>query len=141
MQANDVRALKSAAIPTIAVGLVAVVVAALLAGGAGALGAAIAVAVVAVFFTLGLAAVTWAGRVSPQMMMLAAVLGYLVKVVLLMVLLSSFADATAFSPRAFGWSVIVCTLVWTIGEVRAFLKLKMLYVDPDTQVPGQGAPR
>ncbi|MEV7966161.1 hypothetical protein AB0O34_09275 [Sphaerisporangium sp. NPDC088356] len=138
MQANDVRALKGAAIPTIAVGLVVVVVAALMAGTKGALGAAIGVVVVAAFFTAGLVAVTWAGRVSPQLMMLAAVLGYLVKVVLLMVLLSSFSDATAFAPRAFGWSVVICTIVWTIGEVRAFLKLKMLYVDPDAKVPGQG---
>jgi ATP synthase protein I len=141
MQANDVRALKGAAIPTIAVGLVVVAVAALTAGGKGALGAAIGVVVVAVFFTAGLLAVTWAGRVSPQMMMLAAVLGYLVKVVLLMVLLSSFSDTTLFSPRAFGWGVVICTIAWTIGEVRAFLKLKMLYVDPEAKVPGQGGPR
>ncbi|MDH2429967.1 hypothetical protein [Sphaerisporangium sp. TRM90804] len=138
MQGNDVRALKGAAIPTLVVGLVAVIVAAILGGGTGALGAAIGVAVVAGFFTAGLVAVTWAGRVSPQMMMLAAVLGYLVKVILLMVLLSVFRDATAFSPRAFGWSVVVCTIAWTIGEVRAFLKLKMLYVDPGAKVPGQG---
>ncbi|WP_405145221.1 hypothetical protein OG589_00705 [Sphaerisporangium sp. NBC_01403] len=141
MQANDVRALKGAAVPTIAVGLVVVVVAALMAGTKGALGAAIGVVVVAAFFTAGLVAVTWAGRVSPQMMMLAAVLGYLVKVILLMVLLSSFSDATAFAPGAFGWSVVICTIVWTIGEVRAFLKLKMLYVDPDAKVPGQGGRR
>ncbi|MCW2882962.1 MAG: hypothetical protein JWQ95_7062 [Sphaerisporangium sp.] len=141
MQANDVRALKGAAIPTIAVGLVVVVVAALVAGGKGALGAAIGTVVVVAFFTVGLMAVTWAGRVSPQMMMLAAVLGYLVKVILLMALLSSFSDVTAFAPRAFGWSVVTCTIVWTIGEVRAFLKLKMLYVDPDARVPGQGGPR
>ncbi|MFC4589224.1 hypothetical protein [Sphaerisporangium corydalis] len=141
MQANDVRALKGAAIPTIAVGLIVVVVAALLGGGAGALGAAIGLAVVAVFFTAGLVAVTSAGRVSPQMMMLAAVLGYLVKVVLLMILLRSFAGATVFSPRAFGLAVIICTIVWTIGEIRAFLKLKLLYVEPGTRVPGQGDPR
>jgi ATP synthase protein I len=138
MQGNDVRALKSAAIPTIVVGLAVVAVAALLAGGAGAYGAAIGVALVAVFFTVGLAAVTWAGRVSPQMMMLAAVLGYLVKVILLMLVLSAFRDATVFSPRALGWSVVLCTITWTIGEVRAFLKLKMLYVDPSAEVPGRG---
>jgi ATP synthase protein I len=57
-----------------------------------------------------------------------------------MILLSSFSDATAFSSRALGWSVVICTIVWTIGEVRAFLKMKMLYVDPDAKVPGQGAP-
>ena len=140
MQANDVRALKGAAIPTVAVGVVVIAVAALTGAGKGALGAALGVLLVAVFFTAGLMAVTWAGRVSPQMMMLAAVLGYLVKVVLLMVLLSAFSDTTAFSPRAFGWSVIICTLTWTIGEMRAFLKMRLLYVDPDTEVPGRGTP-
>ena len=138
MQANDVRVLKGAAIPTIVVGLVVVVAAAFLAGTAGALGAAIGVALVVVFFTAGLAAVTWAGRVSPQMMMLAAVLGYLVRVIFLMLLLSGFRDATAFSPRALGWSVLLCTITWTAGEIRAFMKLRMLYVDPSAEVPGEG---
>jgi ATP synthase protein I len=38
----------------------------------------------------------------------------------------------------FALSVICCTLAWTIGEMRGFMKLKMLYVEPETKVPGQG---
>jgi ATP synthase protein I len=55
-----------------------------------------------------------------------------------MVMLASFGDTTAWNTRAFAWSVVVCTLVWTGFEVRAFMKTKMLYVDPEAKVPGHG---
>jgi ATP synthase protein I len=141
MQANDMRLLKGAVVPTVLVGLVVIGVAALLAGFEGALGAAIGTLVVCVFFALGIVAVSYAGRVSPMMMMTAAVLTYAVKIIIVMALLKTFEDATAFEPKAFGWAVIVCTIAWTVGEMRGFMKLKMLYVDPDAPVPGQGGPR
>ncbi|SEG58251.1 ATP synthase protein I [Nonomuraea solani] len=138
MQANDVRVLKSAAIPTFAVGLVAVIVALLVAGGKGALGAGIGTLLVGVFFSVSVVAVSYAARVSPQMMAIAAMVSYLVKVVAIMIVLSVFGDTTAWNPKAFAWTVVICTLVWTAFEVRAFIKTKMLYVDPEAKVPGQG---
>ncbi|WP_067125053.1 hypothetical protein [Microtetraspora malaysiensis] len=140
MQANDVRVLKGAALPTLAVGLVAVVVAVILAGVQGAIGALIGIALVAVFFTVGLVAVSWAGRISPQMMMLAAIASYAVKVLVIMALLKAFEGATAFSPRAFALTVVACTVAWTVGEMRGFMKLRLLYVEPEARVPGQGNP-
>jgi ATP synthase protein I len=138
MQANDVRVLKSAAIPTLAVGVVAVVVAQLAAGGRGALGAVIGTLLVAVFFSISVVAVSYAARVSPQMMAIAAMVSYLVKVIVIMVMLVTFGDTTLWNPQVFAWSVVVCTIVWTAFEVRAFIKTKMLYVDPEAKVPGQG---
>ncbi|GAA4218847.1 ATP synthase protein I [Streptosporangium album] len=136
MQANDIRLLKGAAIPTVLVGLVVVVVAALLAGAKGALGATIGALVVCVFFTLGIVAISYASRVSPMAMMTAAVVGYAVKILMVMALLKAFEDVTAFEPRAFGWGAVACTVAWTVGEMRGFMKLKMLYVDPDGRTPG-----
>ncbi|GAA3118020.1 hypothetical protein [Streptosporangium carneum] len=136
MQADDVRLLKGAAIPTALVGLVVVLVATLMAGGKGALGAAIGVLVVCVFFTVGLVAVSFASRVSPMAMMTAAVVGYAIKILGVMALLKAFESATAFEPKAFGWAAIVCTLAWTVGEMRGFMKLKMLYVEPGGKPPG-----
>jgi ATP synthase protein I len=136
MQANDLRVFRAAAIPTALVGLVAVVVAAFLAGAQGALGAGIGLGVVVAFFTIGLVAVAYASRVSPTIMMAAAMGSFLVKVFLLAVLLETFEDATLWNPSAFTFTVIACTICWTIGEARGFLKLRMLYVDPDTKVPG-----
>ncbi|MEU7853610.1 hypothetical protein [Nonomuraea sp. NPDC049141] len=138
MQANDVRVLKSAAIPTLVVGVVAVVVALLLAGAKGALGAAIGTLLVGVFFSISVVAVSYAARISPQLMAIAAMVSYLVKVVVIMVMLAAFGDTTAWNSKAFAWSVVVGTLVWTAAEVRAFMKTKMLYVDPEAKVPGNG---
>ncbi|WP_182876670.1 hypothetical protein [Microbispora sp. H10670] len=138
MQANDVRVLKGAAVPTLIVGLVAVLVAAIATGAKGALGAGIGLVIVAVFFTVGLAVVSWAGRVSPMAMMAAAVVGYAVKVLVIMAILRALDGTTAFDSRVLALSVIACTLAWTIGEMRGFMKLKMLYVEPDAEVPGRG---
>nr|WP_062335814.1 hypothetical protein [Herbidospora sakaeratensis] len=138
MQANDVRVLKGAAVPTVAVGVIAVIVSAIFAGFTGALGAVIALGLVAAFFTIGLIVVTWAGRISPMAMFASAVLSYLVKVIAIMITLRAFETTTVFNPKAFAWSVIVLTVVWTFGEMRGFMKLKLLYVEPDSKVPGQG---
>ncbi|MFF5113351.1 hypothetical protein [Streptosporangium sp. NPDC000509] len=141
MHANDVRVLKGAVIPTAAAGVVVVLAATLLSGGKGALGAALGLLVVAVFFTVSLVAVSYASRISPAMMMVAAIVTYAVKVLIIMALLKTFESATAFEPRAFGWSAIICTVVWTAGEMWGFMKTKMLYVDPSATVPGRGDPR
>ncbi|MFG1942346.1 hypothetical protein [Nonomuraea sp. NPDC048826] len=138
MQANDVRVLKSAALPTLGVGAIALIAAFVLAGGKGALGAAIGVLLVCVFFSVSVVAVSYAARVSPQLMAIAAMGSYLVKVIVIMLMLATFGDTTLWNPQAFAWTVVVCTIVWTAFEVRAFLKTKMLYVDPDAKVPGQG---
>lgn len=138
MQANDVRVLKGAAVPTFAVGLVAVIVAAVLVGAKGALGVGIGIGLVTLFFTVSLVVVSWAGRISPMMMMTAAVLSYVVKVIAIMAMLKAFEGATAFDSRTFALGVILCTLVWTAGEMREFMKLKLLYVEPDAKIPGHG---
>ncbi|MBP2705197.1 hypothetical protein JOL79_15380 [Microbispora sp. RL4-1S] len=139
MQANDVRVLKGAAVPTLIVGLVAVVVAAFAIGAKGALGAGIGLVLVAAFFTVGLAVVSWAGRVSPMAMMAAAVVGYVVKVLALMLLMIAIDGVSAFDTKSLALTVVACTLAWTAGEMRGFMKLKMLYVEPDVQVPGRGS--
>jgi ATP synthase protein I len=136
MQANDVRLLKSAAIPALAVGLLVAAVATFLAGTAGLLGAVIGLLVVTVFFVVGIVAVSYASRISPTMMMAAAMGTFFAKILILAVVLSSLSDVTVWRPAAFTWSVILCTVAWTIGEARGFLKLRMLYVEPGTKVPG-----
>ncbi|MET9342810.1 MULTISPECIES: hypothetical protein [unclassified Nonomuraea] len=137
MQANDVRVLKSAALPTVVVGAVAVIVAFVLAGGKGVLGALVGLALVAVFFSISVVAVSYAARVSPQMMAIAAMLSYVVKVLVILAMLNAFGDTTAWEPKAFAWTVVLGTIAWTAGEVRAFIKTKMLYVDPEAKVPGR----
>ena len=109
-----------------------VAVSAALAGVKGLIGALIGVAIVTVFFGISVLVVGRAARVSPGAMMVAAMVTYLVKIVLLAVVVSSLNGTTAFSTRALGFVAIGCILVWSATQVITTMKLKMLYVEPET---------
>ncbi len=130
MHEHDASILRAALIPTVVVGLLAVVVAAFVGGGKAALGAALGVLVVVVFFTVGLVVVGRASRVSAYAAMNAAILTYLVKIGVLFAFIVAFKDTTLFDTKVFGLTIVVCTLVWTGFEVRGFTRLQILYVDP-----------
>jgi ATP synthase protein I len=141
MQVNDVRVLKSAALPTAVVGVVAAIVSLFAVGGSGALGAAVGVLLVAVFFTIGLVAVSWAGRISPTAMFAAAMVSYLLKVIVIGILLQVFEGIGAWHFPTFAWTVVAGTIAWIGGEVWGFTRLKMLYVDDSvTKAPGRAEP-
>jgi ATP synthase protein I len=108
-----------------------VALSAALVGVKGLIGALIGVALVTVFFGISVLAVGRAARVSPQAMMVAAMVTYLVKIVLLAVVVSSLNGTTAFSTRALGFVAIGCILVWSATQVITTMKLKMLYVEPE----------
>lgn len=140
MHGHDARIFRGAAIPTAAVGLLAVIVSALVAGSKGVIGAALGLVIVVAFFTVSLLAVSLAARVSPMVMMQAALFSYVVKILALAGLVAVLRGVTVWDPRAFAWVVIVCTLVWIAAEVRAFLKEKILYVEPGSG-PAGGRPK
>jgi ATP synthase protein I len=112
-----------------------VAVSAALVGVKGLIGALVGVAIVTVFFGISVLVVGRAARVSPQAMMVAALATYLVKIVLLAVVVSSLNGTTAFSTRTLGFVAIGCILVWSATQVVTTMKLKMLYVEPET--PGR----
>jgi ATP synthase protein I len=112
-----------------------VAVSAALVGVKGLIGALIGVAIVIVFFGISVLVVGRAARVSPQAMMVAALVTYLVKIVLLAVVVSSLNGTTAFSTRTLGFVAIGCILVWSATQVVTTMKLKMLDVEPES--PGR----
>ena len=112
-----------------------VAVSAALVGVKGLIGALIGVAIVTVFFGISVLVVGRAARVSPAAMMVAAMVTYLVKIVLLAVVVSSLNGTTAFSTRTLGFVAIGCILVWSATQVVTTMKLKMLYVEPETPGP------
>jgi ATP synthase protein I len=97
----------------------------------GVLGAAIAVAVVAGFFSLTVLAFVLGAKVSPQAMAGAGMAMYFVKILALLVLVSVFSDSTAFSGVLFGVTVIVLVLVYQAALIVTWQRTKMLYVEPD----------
>jgi ATP synthase protein I len=112
-----------------------VAVSAALVGVKGLIGALVGVAIVTVFFGISVLVVGRAARRSPQAMMVAAMITYLVKIVALAVIVSSLNGTTAFSSRTTGFVAIGCILVWSATQVVTTMKLKVLYVEPET--PGR----
>src|SRR5271169_754335 len=110
-----------------------VVVSAALVGAKGLYGALIGVGIVTVFFGISVLVVGRAARISPQAMMLAAIITYLVKIVALAIVVSTLGGMTAFSDRALGFTAIGCILVWSAAQVITAVRIKMLYVEPDQQ--------
>ena len=139
MQPSDARILRGAAIPSALAGAVAIVAGLLLGGSKGALGAAIATVVVIAFFSISVVAVSYASKISPQMMFAAAVFSYITKIFVMFALVALLKDATVWNPQAFAWSVIALTLVWIGAEMRASMKIKA--IDLDTPAPGTVADR
>jgi ATP synthase protein I len=123
---------------TAAAAAIMVAVSAALVGVKGLIGALIGVAIVTVFFGLSVLVVGRAARVSPQAMMVAAMITYLVKIVALAVIVSTLNGATAFSNRAVGFVAIGCILVWSATQVITTMKLKMLYVEPEPPAARRG---
>jgi ATP synthase protein I len=130
MQSTDARILRGAAIPTALAGVVAVLAGLLIAGGKGALGSAIGVALVLVFFTLGMLVVSYVSRLSQQLVMAAGLFGYLVKLVAVFALVAALNHVTVWNARAFGWTVLSLTIVWLAAEVNATINAKTPYVEP-----------
>jgi ATP synthase protein I len=91
------------------------------------------VLLVGVFFTVGVVVLGWASRINPLALMNVAIFTYLVKVLALFLVLVAFQDTTLFDRQVFALSVLVAAVVWIVGEVRAFSRLKILYVEPDRE--------
>lgn len=136
MQSNDARILWSAAIPTALAGLAAVVISALVAGGKGAIGAVVGVGVVIAFFSAGLLALQKSAKAFPQLFQAMGLLVYTTQLLILAIALALFRNTTLFNLRAFAFSLLGCTIIWVIAQVRGHMKAKILYVDPSIEGAG-----
>src|SRR6188474_2564192 len=135
MQAQDTPILRGAAIPTLVVGVALVILFSVLSGLPGFYGAVIGLVVVMAFFSISWYVVSTASAKGPAAMMGAAFGTYIVKIVLLGVLLISFRETEAFDFKAFAWTILVGVICWTGFQVRAFMRQRVLYVDPEMTEP------
>ncbi|WP_131740019.1 hypothetical protein [Actinomadura roseirufa] len=129
MQSSDARILRGAAIPTGLVGVGAVLIGLLAAGAKGALAAALATVVVIAFFSVSALAVSWAAKVSSQTMMLAALASYMVKILAVMVLVTTMDGVSIWDTTVFGWTVVGLALIWIAAEFRVALQRGRPYID------------
>jgi ATP synthase protein I len=134
MQSSDARILRGAAIPTCLAGLAAAIICGAVAGSKGVIAAIMATALVMIFFTISLIAVAYAARISPQVMLPAALGSYIIKLLVIFAVLAALENVTIWHPRAFAWTVLALTLVWVFAEARGLIKSKPLYVDEPTSL-------
>lgn len=123
--------LKRSAMITALAALVAVLASSLAAGTKGLTGSSLGVALVAVFFGVSALVMIWVNRRKPQVVMAAAMAVYLIKIVVLLVLVAKFSTTTAFNGKAFGLTVVACTVVWVSAQALTSARLKVPYVEPD----------
>jgi ATP synthase protein I len=133
MPSNDARNLLPIAAPTVAAGVVAVAVSAAVAGGKGAIGAAVGVLLSMLFMGLGLYVLQWTAKTLPQLFQAMAMMLYVAQLLLLMIFVALFRGTSLFSARAFAISLVVATVVWMAAQARAHLKAKIFYVDPASE--------
>ena len=124
------RIARRSTLVTAVVAVIAIAVSGGLSGGKGVAGAALGVALVAAFFAISVLAVGRAARISPQAMMITAMVTYLVKIVVLLIFVVRLSSTTAFSTRSFGLSALACILAWCGAQIFWSLRLKFLYVEP-----------
>jgi ATP synthase protein I len=131
MQTSDARMFRGAAIPTSAAGVGAVLIGLVAAGAKGALAAALASVVVIAFFSVSALVVSWAAKYSAQTMMLAALASYLVKILAVMVLVTSMDRVTIWNTKVFGWTVIALALLWIAAEFRVVMQRRPYIDEPE----------
>ncbi|MBT2209240.1 hypothetical protein [Actinomadura sp. NEAU-AAG7] len=134
MQPSDARILRGAAIPTAGVGVGAVLIGLLAAGAKGAFAAALAAVVVIAFFSISALAVAWASKISSQTMMLAALASYVVKILAVMVLVTTMDGVSAWDTAVFGWTVVGLALTWIAAEFRVAMQRGRPYIDEPENV-------
>jgi ATP synthase protein I len=123
--------LRRSAMLTAPVALLMIVLGGVLGGAKGLLGAALGVALVIAFFGISVLVVGRAARISPHVMMAAAMISYVVKIIAFAIVMIALGKSTAFNGRMLGFTAIICILAWSAAEVITAIRLKLPYVDPD----------
>jgi len=131
MMATYSRVVRRSAALTAVVAAVCVAVCAVLGGAKGFYGALIGVGIVTAFFGISVLVVGRAARISPHVMMAAAMISYVVKIIGFAIVVIALGKSTAFDGRMLGFTALICILAWTAAEVITAMKLKLPYVEPD----------
>ena len=131
--------LRGAFLPTVAVGPAAVVVAAIVAGGKAALGAALGFVIALAFFALGLLVMRKLDSASDPLRFLASALAvFMGQMIFLLVVIIALQGATWLDGTAFGITVLAVALVWQVFQVIAVVRSRRLAFDEPQETRQDG---
>jgi len=131
MLASYAVILRRSALVTAPVAVAMIALSGIAGGSKGLVGALLGVGLVIVFFGISAFAMTRAARHSPQATMVTAIVTYLVKILVLLVVVAKYSGTTAFNGKLFGFTAIACVIVWTTSQAIISAKLKIPYVEPE----------
>jgi hypothetical protein len=120
--------MKGALVPSMIVGIIAIVIATLIKGSSGLYGALLAQAVVLVFFLVNIGVASITKNADPIATMALAMFSYFSKILILgamMFVIGKFTDNSVIHRMSFGLTAIALTFAWLGGEIRAYLRLKL----------------
>ncbi|MFD5428594.1 hypothetical protein [Streptomyces sp. NPDC127084] len=137
MLSNDARTVLLAAVPTAAAGVIAAVVSGVVAGGKGAVGAVVGTLVVITFMGAGMVVLQRTAKHFPHLFQAMGLLLYTAQLLLLFVFMAVFRDTTLFHSKAMAFTLLAATVVWVTAQARAYMKAKILYVDPQSSTAGR----
>ena len=126
--------LRGAVVPTLVVGVVAIVLGAVLKGGNGALGAALGAVVAVGFFAGGQWGIDKVLKGNPDLALGGALVVYLTQIIVLFLLIALLKDATWLDGKVFAVTILACTLTWVAASAWAWSRTKTLYVEPVSTV-------
>ncbi|MEU2075026.1 MULTISPECIES: hypothetical protein [unclassified Streptomyces] len=130
MPSNDARILLHTVIPTAAVGAIATVVSAVVAGGKGALGAVVGTLVVLLFMGIGQVVLQRTAKSLPHLFQAMGLMLYTAQLLVLFIFLALLKNTTLFNFKAFAFTLLATTVVWVAAQARAYMKAKITYIDP-----------
>ncbi|MEV0239246.1 hypothetical protein AB0I06_04800 [Streptomyces sp. NPDC050674] len=133
MPSNDARNLLQCAVPTAAAGAVVVAVSGVVAGGKGAVGAAVGAVLAILFMGIGLYVLQWTAKTLPQLFQAMGLMLYVAQLLLLLIFVALFKDTSLFNAKAFALGLVIATVVWMAAQARAHMKAKIFYIDPDSE--------
>jgi ATP synthase protein I len=126
--------LRGAFLPTLGVGPVAVVVAAIVGGGKAALGAFLGFAIAMTFFALGLLVMRKLDSAADPMRFLASAMAvFLGQMIFLLLVIVALKDADWLDGTAFGLTALAVALVWQVFQVIAYVRTRRLAFDAPPQ--------
>jgi ATP synthase protein I len=120
---------RTAAILSVIVAVVAIVVAWLLRGAPGAIGAVVGSVIAIGLGWLGTFVMAKTARATPAGVMIGAMTAFTGKIAFLLVFLLLFRGTTLFDNRAFAFTMLAVTAAWILGEVIGFVRTRIPVVD------------
>jgi hypothetical protein len=123
------RHLPSGLIASAVLLVVGVVVGALLRGGAGALGAAAGVGLVAASYVIGSVVIAWADSIDPKLVMPVGLTTYVLKFTLIGIVMAAIAASGWAGLRPMGVAVLGTALGWIVAQSWWTWHARIAYVE------------